>query len=553
MRSIYDFEKEKGALSRFGESFKAYTLKARREKRTVCGDHNGFHDLYVPVIRKGECIAIVLSGAFSGQEIHEEQLIRSWNGMAGQSASPLNEDFREFVRVALQTPVLQGRVLEAYREALEIFAEMLAGSPDWRGHSLRLRELLVKVFSKQMPHSFFLDWALGRPCNQTTPSWNREAVNLDFFSDEIGLTRIPTTAIAVLPRRSSTRKEDAVGEMLRVYRFQRACFHFGRSIPQTVGGAMEDYGAVFVTSAEPRKNKFQPRKQIEDIARQIQKFAAQKLLGPVQVGVGRTMVPGEVLSDSYHEAVLALHLGKETGKDIVIHSLERPGEKEGFSALRRLLLDLAQAYKTSALSETGILRERLFKRILTLAFQDPEEIHLHFEYALLTLVEALKERPGVSRAGADQLFKNMSASLDKASTVQEKVLAFHEMIDRLTEHALKPQALLSALSLEDVRSHIDERFQEPLRISSLSKMAGMSTATFCRKFKKSTGQGLGEYLQERRLREARRLLGVSHLTVAQVSRQCGFLSENYFRNLFKKKNGLSPQNFRRQFLGLGTG
>ena len=100
------------------------------------------------------------------------------------------------------------------------------------------------------------------------------------------------------------------------------------------------------------------------------------------------------------------------------------------------------------------------------------------------------------------------------------------------------------MSLESLRSHIDEQFQEPLRISDLARRARMSPATFSRKFKKLTGQGLGDYLQEKRIREARRLLRVSHLSVSQVSRQCGFLSENYFRTLFKAKTKLTPQEFR---------
>src|ERR1035438_9815311 len=105
------------------------------------------------------------------------------------------------------------------------------------------------------------------------------------------------------------------------------------------------------------------------------------------------------------------------------------------------------------------------------------------------------------------------------------------MIDRLVEHATKPLGLSSSLSLQSARQYIDERFQEPLRITAIARRAGMSPATFSRKFRKLTGKGLGDYLQERRLQESKRLLKVSYLPISQISRQCGFLSDNYFRSL----------------------
>lgn len=543
--SIYDYEKKNARFTALNRSIAGYCRHAAREKKTICGDHMGFHDFYVPVVQQGECVAILLSGAFSKQEITYDQLANNWKSITGETASSLNSNFREFARVALQTPVLTGKVFEAFQEALEIFAKILSGETKGENHSENILRLILDVFSKQLPHSFWLDWALGRPCNQSTPQWNPGVKDWGFVRNEIGILRLPTTVIAVIPQSALGKKEDAIEASLRIYRFQRWCFQFAKTMPQTVGGALEDYGALFVTSVEPRKNKFQPRRQIEETANNIRRFAERELHCPVLIGVGSTLAPGQVLQKSYQEAVLALHQGKEMGKDIVFHSGgHRKDVEDDIRSIRRLVLDLAKSVKSATLSDWHIFREQLLKKILTASFRNTEEIRLHFEYSLLTLVEAMREWRDVGKEEADRLFESLWSLIENATTTQEKILAFQEALNRLSEYVLKPSLISLSLSLEKIRLKIDESFHLPFRVTELAKGAGMSPATFSRSFKKWAGKGLGAYLQEKRLAEAGRLLKTSNLPISEIARQCGFRSPNYFANLFHRKMGRSPQQFR---------
>lgn len=88
------------------------------------------------------------------------------------------------------------------------------------------------------------------------------------------------------------------------------------------------------------------------------------------------------------------------------------------------------------------------------------------------------------------------------------------------------------------------RADEELTVEEVARELGFTRQYVSGKFHRITGKLLSDYLKEKRLMKAARLLRTGEMKIAQISRLCGFDSENYFRQQFKLRFGMSPRQFR---------
>ncbi|MBW3671206.1 MAG: helix-turn-helix transcriptional regulator [Acidobacteria bacterium] len=100
--------------------------------------------------------------------------------------------------------------------------------------------------------------------------------------------------------------------------------------------------------------------------------------------------------------------------------------------------------------------------------------------------------------------------------------------------------------IDDLIECVDRRIRqdEEVSVGAVSKELGFTRQYVSGRFHKITGHLLSRYLKERRLEKAARLLKEKKLKISQISRLCGFDSENYFRQQFRLRFSMSPRQFR---------
>lgn len=101
--------------------------------------------------------------------------------------------------------------------------------------------------------------------------------------------------------------------------------------------------------------------------------------------------------------------------------------------------------------------------------------------------------------------------------------------------------LLRAL-IKTVRRRM--RADEELTVEAVTKELGYTRQYVSGRFHRVTGRLLSHFLKEKRLEKAARLLKSGNIRISQVARRCGFDSENYFRQQFRERFGMSPRQFR---------
>jgi AraC-like DNA-binding protein len=87
-------------------------------------------------------------------------------------------------------------------------------------------------------------------------------------------------------------------------------------------------------------------------------------------------------------------------------------------------------------------------------------------------------------------------------------------------------------------------YDRPVTVGEAARAARLSPSHFHRMFKAAFGTTPMQFLQQRRLAVARRLLTTTDLPVTTVGLAVGFESLGTFSWLFRKRFGLSPRQFR---------
>lgn len=95
-------------------------------------------------------------------------------------------------------------------------------------------------------------------------------------------------------------------------------------------------------------------------------------------------------------------------------------------------------------------------------------------------------------------------------------------------------------------TEIERRFAEPLTLEALAREAGYSHYHLAHLFKRATGLGVKQYILQRRIAGARRILVEQPaLTVEAVSQQVGFSDFTLFNRVFKRLTGRTPTLYRK--------
>jgi AraC family transcriptional regulator len=99
--------------------------------------------------------------------------------------------------------------------------------------------------------------------------------------------------------------------------------------------------------------------------------------------------------------------------------------------------------------------------------------------------------------------------------------------------------------LRRIRDRIEAELDTELSLASLAKESGYSRAHFLRMFRAATGLTPHQYVLERRLSTAQQLLQQSKMLLADIALRCGFSSQTHMNDVFRKRLGVTPLEYRR--------
>lgn len=100
--------------------------------------------------------------------------------------------------------------------------------------------------------------------------------------------------------------------------------------------------------------------------------------------------------------------------------------------------------------------------------------------------------------------------------------------------------------VSQILTFVDQHFNEEISYDDLGKVTHLSKSHLMKVFKESLGISISEYINRRRVYEAKRmLLSTNEVSITEIAYQVGFKQLSHFSASFKKITGHSPEKFRR--------
>jgi AraC family transcriptional regulator len=127
------------------------------------------------------------------------------------------------------------------------------------------------------------------------------------------------------------------------------------------------------------------------------------------------------------------------------------------------------------------------------------------------------------------------------------------MIGRLSQlnavrHASDRRLGLAKTQLSRVTDFMRDNLDQPIRLSDLSRLAGLSSSQFARAFRISTGTTPHKWFLDARIERAKVMLADRSRNLVDIALETGFSEQSHFNRTFRAATGAAPNAWRRLHL-----
>lgn len=157
--------------------------------------------------------------------------------------------------------------------------------------------------------------------------------------------------------------------------------------------------------------------------------------------------------------------------------------------------------------------------------------------------------PAGDRASFEDRFARLDAELRErrdghlpAATAHLTLLLVD--VARLADGVVADLHLNREPLLGEVFAVIERRYAGPLSLRDVAAAVGLTPGHLTTRVRGRTGRTVLEWITERRMLEARRLLATTDAPVAAVGRAVGVPDPGYFARVFRREHGVSPAAWR---------
>ncbi|MBE1442615.1 helix-turn-helix domain-containing protein [Paenibacillus sp. OAS669] len=283
---------------------------------------------------------------------------------------------------------------------------------------------------------------------------------------------------------------------------------------------------------------------ISDLICRVTNFFIREHGRTFTIGIGNVYKRVEDVPFSYVDALTALEykLVKGQGSVIYVDEVSKLPDRSyiySFDTEKRII----NAVKTGSTTTLSELLQVLWKDNLESAPPTPEIVHHLFHALAGTAVRTIYEIGSTTEEIFGRSF-SLYRELDLQPGVENKKQCIEEAFRIIGEWIQgKKQGQYTQL-LGKVEQFVRTNYHRDLSLAVVGEALGLSSSYLSSIFKDITGMSFVDYVNSKRIEQAKLLLQTTNHSVADISERVGFTSSNTFIRVFKRHEGVTPGQFR---------
>lgn len=140
--------------------------------------------------------------------------------------------------------------------------------------------------------------------------------------------------------------------------------------------------------------------------------------------------------------------------------------------------------------------------------------------------------------------------LQEKQTISAVFEEYFHILQLLEKEYTKPSTIEEERSMKqkvyELKFYIDNNFDKDIRLVDIANKLYVSDQYLSRSFSNEIGMPMNEYLIRKRLEKVRKDLLETEKSITDIAFSAGFSNINSFNRLFKKYQGLTPSEFRKE-------
>lgn len=291
------------------------------------------------------------------------------------------------------------------------------------------------------------------------------------------------------------------------------------------------------------KYEYKKERYISELAFKTKNFFAKYFGFTLTVGIGNIYDRMDLIHESYLEANRAVYYRLIKGYgNVIFYENIKERQKQMYKYPSDLEEELIMAIKSGKSDDIRTIVLNI-KEYITNNSMTIEAVQCICFGIINSIMKVLND----INIDTSQCFKNEEEILfaqpfDTIDNLMDRIISFCSTICNY----VKEQKESKNFELrEKILAVVEENFMDSsLSLDSIASKFNMSPSYISRYFKDQTGYSLMQYVDMLRMNEVKRLLKDTDIPIKDIISQVGYVDKSSFYRKFKKKEGVTPAEYR---------